>query len=97
MSVTGSWQADWNAVEGTSVQLFGETEPDAPEFENVTVPLGDDGLELMSLTVAVQLETWLTTIVEGVQSTVVVVVCMGAGEVAIRNETGPLAEWSVSP
>lgn len=74
------------------MQLVGEREPRLPEFENVTVPLGDDGLELMSVTVAVQLETWLTTIAEGVQSTVVVVVCMGAGEVAMRKVAGPLAE-----
>jgi hypothetical protein len=56
------------------VQVNGLSDPDAPELENVTVPVGAVGFELMSVTVAEQLEASLTMTVVGVQLTVVVVV-----------------------
>ncbi len=56
------------------MQLNGLSDPDAPESENVTVPVGTVGFELMSVTVAEQLEASLTVTVVGVQLTVVVVV-----------------------
>jgi len=56
------------------VHVNGLSDPNAPEPENVTVPVGTVGFELMSVTVAEQLEASLTMTVVGVQLTVVVVV-----------------------
>jgi hypothetical protein len=56
------------------VHVNGLSDPDAPELENVTVPVGAAGFELMSVTVAEQLEASLTMTVVGVQLTIVVVV-----------------------
>lgn len=81
------------------MHVNGLREPKAPEPENVTVPVGAVAVEggLMSVTVAEQLETSLTMTAVGVQLTVVVVVWIGAGEVAIIAVAGPLLEWRLSP
>jgi hypothetical protein len=57
---------------------LGPTNPVAlPPKENVTCPVGGVGVALVSVTVAVQMETWFTAI--GVsQLTLVVVGCRGA-------------------
>jgi len=79
------------------VQVNGLSDPEAPDLENVTVPVGAVGFELMSVTVAEQLEASLTMTVVGAQLTVVVVVWIGAGDVAISAVAGPLPEWRLSP
>lgn len=78
------------------MHVSGLRDPD-PELENVTVPVGTVGFALMSVTVALQLEAWLTITAEGVQLTVVVVVWIGVGEVAISVVEGPLLECRLSP
>src|SRR6266566_3723199 len=59
----------WTSVHGEPVKV-----PETPESESVTIPVGTVGFELMSVTVAEQLEASLTVTVVGVQLTVVVVV-----------------------
>lgn len=54
-----------------------------PLGAKVTVPVGVVGVVLVSVTVAVQLVTWLAAIVLGLHDTVVVVVCN------CWNVTGP--------
>ena len=54
------------------MQVNGLSDPD--EVENVTVPVGAVGFELMSVIVAEQLEAWLTMTVVGVHTTFAVVV-----------------------
>ena len=81
------------------MHVNGLSDPEAPEPENATVPVGAVAVEggLMSVTVAEQLEASLTMTAVGVQLTVVVVVWIGAGEVAISAVVGPLPEWRLSP
>jgi hypothetical protein len=63
--------------------------PAAPVSVNVTVPVGVVGLALVSVTVAVQVEPWLTT-TEAVQDIEVVVACWVTPVLMVR---ATMAEW----
>ena len=66
------------AVEPDREQLGPRVPVAEPERVKVTVPVGTVGLALVSVTVAVQVDSWLTT--TGVaQETVVVVKCATGG------------------
>jgi len=71
-------------------------EPAGPVSVKVTVPVGVVGLALVSVTVAVHNDPWLTT--TGLaQETVVVVLCGGATPIATLKAGLVLVAWVESP
>jgi len=74
-------QLDARLTPGTRVQVVDEKVPAAPVLENVTVPDGD---VVCPVTVAVQLDAWLITTVDGVQDTDVVVDCTPEATVSLN-------------
>lgn len=76
------------------MQLDESNDP-AKDVENVTVPAGDVGLDaLVSVTVAVQVEAWLTT--TGVSQVTRVVVVRNGVVVTARLKEPELPEWFAS-
>src|SRR5713101_9287873 len=72
-----------DAVAFRAARVQGEPVNDpaaVPVFVKATVPAGTVPPEAISWTVAVQLITWLITTAEGLQATVVVVLCFTAPE-----------------
>jgi len=70
--------------------------PVTPATDQDTVPVGVVGVPLVSVTVAVHDVETPRTIVDGVQTTAVVVVC-GRAAVTVNAKVPELPEWAASP